>query len=93
MLSIAAVRTLPLFVVQSIVASFLAVTAILGAIVLHMPLRRADKIGLGVVIGGLVLVGSVRGRGRSGRHDRAEQWGVLVRHRRCWRCSRSRWAG
>src|SRR6476660_3983525 len=37
-LSIAAVRTLPLFVVQSVIASFLAVTAILGAIVLHMPL-------------------------------------------------------
>jgi len=77
-LSIAAVRTLPLFVVQSIVASFLAVTAIVGAIVLHMPLRRADKIGLTVVIGGLVLVGLSAAEDRAVAVSRAEEWGVLV---------------
>jgi drug/metabolite transporter (DMT)-like permease len=77
-LSIAAVRTLPLFVVQSIVASFLAVTAILGAVVLHMPLRRADKIGLTVVIGGLVLVGLSAAEDRAVAVSRAEEWGVLV---------------
>ena len=45
LLSIAALRSLPLFVVQSIVASFLAVTAVLGAIFLHMPLTsdRLDR--------------------------------------------------
>ncbi|MET0694874.1 MAG: hypothetical protein ABWY56_13155 [Propionibacteriaceae bacterium] len=42
LLSIVALRTLPLFAVQSIVASFLAITAVLGAIVLKMPLRRMD---------------------------------------------------
>jgi len=78
LLSIAAVWTLPLFVVQSIVASFLAVTAILGAIVLHMPLLRADKIGLAVVIGGLVLVGLSAAEDRSVDVSRAEQWGVLA---------------
>ncbi len=77
-LSLAAVRTLPLFVVQSIVASFLAVTAILGAIVLHMPLRRADKIGLAVVIGGLVLVGLSAAEDRAVAVSRVEEWGVLV---------------
>lgn len=77
-LSIAAVRTLPLFVVQSIVASFLAVTAIVGAVVLHMPLRRADKIGLAVVIGGLVLVGLSAAEDRAVDVSRAEQWGVLI---------------
>ena len=77
-LSIAAVRTLPLFVVQSIVASFLAVTAIVGAFVLHMPLRRADKIGLTVVIGGLVLVGLSAAEDRAVAVSRAEEWGVLV---------------
>ena len=51
-------RTLPLFVVQSVVASFLAVTAVLGAIFLKMPLTRRDRIGLGVVVLGLVLVGA-----------------------------------
>ncbi len=77
-LSIAAVRTLPLFVVQSIVASFLAVTAIVGAVVLHMPLRRSDKIGLGVVIGGLVLVGLSAAEDRAVDVSDAEQWGVLI---------------
>src|SRR4051812_2626385 len=48
LLSLVALRSLPLFVVQSIVASFLAVTAVLGAVVLRMPLRRADKIGITV---------------------------------------------
>ena len=57
LLSLGALRTLPLFVVQSIVASFLAVTAVLGALVLKTPLRRSDKIGVAVVIVGLVLVG------------------------------------
>lgn len=78
LLSIAAVWTLPLFVVQSIVASFLAVTAILGAIVLHMPLLRADKIGLAVVIAGLVLVGLSAAEDRAVDVSRVEQWGVLV---------------
>ena len=57
LLSLGALRTLPLFVVQSIVASFLAVTAVLGALVFKMPLRRSDKVGVVVVIAGLVLVG------------------------------------
>ena len=77
-LSIAAVRTLPLFVVQSIVASFLAITAIVGAVVLHMPLRRSDKVGLAVVIGGLVLVGLSAAEDRAVDVSSAEQWGVLV---------------
>lgn len=56
-LSLAALRTLPLFVVQAIVASFLAVTAVLGALVFKLPLRRADRIGIAVVVAGLVMVG------------------------------------
>ena len=76
-LSIAAVRTLPLFVVQSVIASFLAVTAILGAIVLHMPLSRRDWIGLGVVIAGLVLVGLSAAEDGAVCTTRAEQWAVL----------------
>ena len=58
LLSIAALQTMPLFAVQAIVSSFLAITAVLGAIFLKMPLTRRDKIALGVVIGGLVMVGS-----------------------------------
>ncbi len=70
-------RSLPLFVVQSIIASFLAVTAVLGAVVLHMPLSRRDWIGLGVVISGLVLVGLSAAEDGAVSTTRAEQWGVL----------------
>jgi drug/metabolite transporter (DMT)-like permease len=77
-LSIAAVRTLPLFVVQSIVASFLAVTAVVGAIVLKMPLRRADWVGLAVVVSGLALVGLSAAEDSTVDVSEAEQWGVLL---------------
>ena len=76
-LSIAAVRSLPLFVVQSIIASFLAVTAILGAMVLEMPLTRRDWVGLCVVITGLVLVGLSAAPDGAAATSRVEQWAVL----------------
>lgn len=78
LLSLVAVLSLPLFVVQSIVASFLAVTAVLGAIVLHMPLNRTDKVALVVVLGGLVLVGLSATEDRSVDVSDVERWGVLV---------------
>jgi drug/metabolite transporter (DMT)-like permease len=78
LLSIAALRSLPLFVVQSIVASFLAVTAVLGAIFLRMPLRQSDWIALLVVIAGLVLVGLSAAEDRAVSASEAERWGVLV---------------
>lgn len=78
LLSLVAVRVLPLFVVQSVVASFLAITAVLGAIFLKMPLRRSDRIGLGVVVAGLVLVGASAAEDGSVDVSDAERWGVLV---------------
>ena len=78
LLSIAALRTLPLFVVQAIIASFLAVTAVLGAIVLKMPLTFGDKIGVGVVILGLVLVGLSATEDSPGVVGPVLTWGVLL---------------
>jgi drug/metabolite transporter (DMT)-like permease len=78
LLSLVAVRALPLFVVQSVVASFLAITAVLGAVFLKMPLRRSDRIGLGVVVAGLVLVGASAAEDSSVDVSDAERWGVLV---------------
>ncbi len=78
LLGLVAVRSLPLFVVQSIVASFLAITAVLGALLLKMPLTRRDKVALGVVIGGLVLVGASAAGDTEVDVSRAEEWGVLV---------------
>lgn len=77
-LSLAAVRTLPLFVVQSIVASFLAITAVLGVVVLGMRLSRVDKVALVVVLAGLVLVALSAAEDRTVEVSSVEEWGVLM---------------
>ena len=53
--SLAALRSLPLFVVQSAIASSVAVTAVLAAVFLGSRLHRAEVVALGAV--GLGLVG------------------------------------
>jgi drug/metabolite transporter (DMT)-like permease len=56
-LTMYAVRRLPLFTVQTTLASSLAVTALLGWRLLGLRLRRVDVSAIGVIIVGLVLVG------------------------------------
>ncbi|CAM3475823.1 hypothetical protein OCAE111667_11695 [Occultella aeris] len=77
LLSLVAVRTLPLFVVQAVVASFLAITAILGALFLAMPLTRRDRVGLAVVVAGLVLVGLSAAEDSAVDVTAVERWVVL----------------
>lgn len=77
-LALAAVRTLPLFVVQAILASFLAVTAIVGAFVFGTRLSLVDRVGLAVVIGGLALVALSAAEERAATVSTAQQWGVLA---------------
>ena len=77
-LTLVAVRVLPLFVVQAVVASFLAVTAVLGALFLGMPLTRRDRGALAVVLCGLVLVAASAAEDRTVAVSDVEQWGVLV---------------
>jgi drug/metabolite transporter (DMT)-like permease len=77
-LGLVAVRSLPLFVVQSVVASFLAITAVLGAVFLRMPLTRRDWGALAVVVVGLALVGSSAAEDGAVDVTAVETWGVLV---------------
>ncbi|WP_091733613.1 hypothetical protein [Nocardioides scoriae] len=77
-LALVAVRSLPLFAVQAVVASFLAVAAALGAVVLRTPLRRSDRVGLAVVVGGLVLVALSAAAERAAPVTTGEQVGLLV---------------
>jgi len=77
LLSLVAVQALPLFVVQSIVASFLAITAVLGAVFLHMRLTRGDRIALAVVVLGLVLVGASASDEEPVPADAARGWILL----------------
>lgn len=54
--SVLALRTLPLFLVESAVASSIAVTAVLAARFLHVTLHRAQVLALAAVAVGLVLL-------------------------------------
>ena len=54
--SVASLRTLPLFLVESAVASSVAVTAVLAVLVLDLRLRRAEITALAVIGVGLVLL-------------------------------------
>jgi hypothetical protein len=78
LLSIVALQTMPLFAVQAIVSSFLAITAVLGAIFLRMPLTRRDKVALAVVIGGLIMVGMSAAEDAAVAVSSGERWGILV---------------
>jgi len=77
-LMVVAVQSLPLFAVQAVVAGFLAVTAVLGAVFLHMSLTRGDWLGLAAVIGGLVLVALSAARDAPVAAGPWVLWGVLV---------------
>src|SRR4051794_37721516 len=64
-LSLAALRTQPLFIVQAIVSSSLAVTALLAVLTLHARLELLEWFALGLVTAGLAVLG-VSGRGEPG---------------------------
>jgi drug/metabolite transporter (DMT)-like permease len=54
--SLVALRSLPLFAVQSLLAGSLAVTVVLAALVLHVPVGPAGRVATAGVVVGLVLV-------------------------------------
>jgi drug/metabolite transporter (DMT)-like permease len=54
--SLVALRSLPLFAVQSLLAGSLAVTVVLAALVLHVPVGPAGRVATAGVVLGLVLV-------------------------------------
>jgi drug/metabolite transporter (DMT)-like permease len=78
LLSIAALRTLPLFVVQGVIASNLAVTALLGSVLLHLRLRRREKLSVVVVVAGLILLAVSAAAEAPAAVTAAQRWGVLI---------------
>jgi drug/metabolite transporter (DMT)-like permease len=73
-----ALRKLPLFTVQAVVNTNLAVTALTAVIVLKSRLTRADKAAVGAVVAGLVLLGLSSGPEGTGTFDTAERYGLLA---------------
>ncbi len=61
LLSLAALRRLPLFAVQAILGGSLAVTVVLAAAVMHVRARPADRYAISVIIAALVVLGAAAG--------------------------------
>ncbi len=78
MMSLVALRMLPLFLVQGVIASSLAVTAVLGAFVLHMGLRGREKVAVGVVVAGLILLALSAAEDHPVPVTSGTHWGVLA---------------
>ncbi|HET9171444.1 MAG TPA: hypothetical protein VFN97_18540 [Actinospica sp.] len=72
-----ALRQLPLFEVQGIVNTNLAVTAVFAGLLLHIHLTRRDRIAVLAVVGGLVLLGLAAGPEGTGTFSEAGRWALL----------------
>lgn len=68
--SIAALRRLPLFLVQSAIASSIAVTAVTSALVLGGRLARREWLAVGAVVAGLALLAVTAAQGPAARAGR-----------------------
>lgn len=75
--SLASLRTLPLFVVESALASSVAVTAVLAVVVLHERLARGEVVGLLGVGAGLVALALAAEPGRGRALTATGGWGLL----------------
>jgi len=78
LLTIVALQTLPLFVVESFTAGSLAVTAVMAAVVLHLPLARQEWVAVATVCVGLAAVGLSAGPDQEVDLDAWQAWLPLV---------------
>jgi drug/metabolite transporter (DMT)-like permease len=72
-----ALRELPLFEVQGIVNTNLAVTAIFASVLLRIRLTAKDKIAVAAVVGGLILLGLAAGPEGHGTFSGVGRWVLL----------------
>ncbi|MFB7619861.1 hypothetical protein [Kitasatospora sp. NPDC056181] len=73
-----ALERLPLYEVEAVLASALAVTAVGASRVLRVRLRRSEWTGVAAVCAGLCVLALTAGRDGSGRGDTAMRVGVLL---------------
>jgi drug/metabolite transporter (DMT)-like permease len=78
LLSLVALRTLPVYVVQAVISSFLAVTAVAGVAMLGLRMRRTEVVALVVVVLGLTLVGLSAAPGVAEVVGMTGQWLILA---------------
>ena len=72
-----ALRTLPLFTVQAIVNTNLAVTALAAVVMLKLTLSGRDRLAIGTVIGGLVLLAISSGSEGTKTFSELERYDLL----------------
>ena len=75
--SVVALRTLPLFLVESAVASSVAVTAVLSVLVLHVALQIREVVALGAVALGLTALAVAAEQGPARSPGGATGWVLL----------------
>lgn len=73
-----ALRHLPLFTVQALVNTNLAVTAVASVLLLHARMHRRDKLAVAAVICGLVLLCLASGPEGGGTFDMGARVGLLI---------------
>jgi drug/metabolite transporter (DMT)-like permease len=78
LLSLLALDVLPLFVVQAVLASSVAVVVVLARLVLHAPTRRRDWVAVGVVVTALAVVAGGSGEQPAPRPPAGFTTGMLV---------------
>lgn len=74
LLTVVALQSLPLFVVEAFTAGALAVTAVAAALWLKIPLSRGEWIGVGAVVAGLVALGLSAGADEEVALDTWAKW-------------------
>ena len=77
-LELAALRSLPLFVVQAVIAANLAVTAVVAARVMRIRLAGREWVAVAVVCAGLALLGLAAGHESAGRMSLWFRWTLLA---------------
>lgn len=77
-LTVLALQTLPLFVVEAFTAGALAVTAVAAALWLRIPLSRGEWAGVVAVVLGLVALGLSAGEGKAVTLPEWERWLPLI---------------
>lgn len=77
-LTVVALQTLPLFVVEAFTAGALAVTAVAAALWLRLPLSRAEWVGVVAVTVGLVSIGLSAGADDDVALGTTEKWLPLI---------------
>ncbi len=74
LLTVVALQSLPLFVVEAFTAGALAVTAVAAAVWLKIPLSRGEWIGVAAVVAGLVALGLSAGADEEVALDTWAKW-------------------